>query len=394
MSFVAFRQATFVAALLFFLIHVGAARADFISLGDLPGGTFFSQAGGVSGDGSIVVGISSSQPSGFGEAFRWTLATGMVGLGDLPGPFVGSQATAISLDGSVIVGRARYSGTVSYQAFRWTEATGMVGLGQSPPGSATLPTGVSGNGSVVVGYRTPSGSRPEAFLWTEAAGFIGLGDLPGGLVSSEGLAISDNGLVLVGRSSSALGQEAFRWTETSGMLGLGDLPGGLFHSIAQGVSRDGSIVVGIADFDPNTGGEAFRWTAPEGMVGLGDLPGGPFRSGATAVSGNGAVIIGGSETARGLEAFVWDEINGMRNLREVLLAQGDDLTGWNLTIAYGVSEDGRAIVGFGTNPAGQTEAFLARIPAPPVIPEPGSLTLLGLGALALVGYAWRRRLSA
>ena len=39
-------------------------------LGDLTGGTFLSQAYGVSSDGNVVVGVSYSG-SGF-EAFRWT----------------------------------------------------------------------------------------------------------------------------------------------------------------------------------------------------------------------------------------------------------------------------------------------------------------------------------
>jgi hypothetical protein len=34
-----------------------------------------------------------------------------------------------------------------------------------------------------------------------------------------------------------------------------------------------------------------------------------------------------------------------------------------------------------------------RLSGPTVIPEPGSLTLLGLGVLGLIGYAWRRRVT-
>ena len=60
-----------------------ASAAQFIPLGDLPGGNFASSAQGVSADGSVVVGgVDSSSEQ---EAFRWTTGGGMVGLGNLPG---------------------------------------------------------------------------------------------------------------------------------------------------------------------------------------------------------------------------------------------------------------------------------------------------------------------
>ena len=71
------------------------------SLRKLPGDT---QARGVSGDGSIVVGESLNN-EGVTEAFRWTPEGGMVGLGVLPGHY-GSSANAITPDGRVIAGDA------------------------------------------------------------------------------------------------------------------------------------------------------------------------------------------------------------------------------------------------------------------------------------------------
>lgn len=55
-----------------------AGVVGFQGLGDLPGGNIFSQAAGVSADGSVVVGQSNSASGG--EAFRWTAGGGMVGL--------------------------------------------------------------------------------------------------------------------------------------------------------------------------------------------------------------------------------------------------------------------------------------------------------------------------
>jgi probable HAF family extracellular repeat protein len=146
------------------------------------------------------------------------------------------------------------------------------------------------------------------------------------------------------------------------MVGLGDFPGGIFFSQANGVSADGSVVVG--ESSSAAGFEAFRWTEATGMVGLGDLPGGDFSSEALGVSADGSVIVGVSNTASGSEAFLWDAANGMRNLRDVLISQGADLSGWNLGSATGVAvaPDGTiTVVGNGTNPAGRTPAaWLAR----------------------------------
>lgn len=66
------------------LIPIQAFSAgELLGLGDLPGGAVFSTSVDVSGDGSVVVGNSSSANGT--EAFRWTQAGGMVGLGDLAG---------------------------------------------------------------------------------------------------------------------------------------------------------------------------------------------------------------------------------------------------------------------------------------------------------------------
>ncbi|MDH7570708.1 MAG: PEP-CTERM sorting domain-containing protein, partial [Armatimonadota bacterium] len=172
-----------------------------------------------------------------------------------------------------------------------------------------------------------------------------------------------------------------------GMVGLGDLPGGWFYSEAYGVSADGSVVVGVGVTDNR---EAFRWTEATGMVGLGDLPGGAFYSEAYGVSADGSVVVGYSDSASGDEAFLWRPDTGMQRLYDVLVAQGDGaaLTGWSLQYAYAVSADGRTIVGYGRNPSGNTEAWLARLNQETQTPEPASLALLGVG---VAGWLARRR---
>jgi probable HAF family extracellular repeat protein len=351
-----------------------AQAASFQGLGFSPGGdpaTTFSRAFGVSADGSVVVGIS------FGGAFRWTQATGMVGLG-------GGVAYGVSADGSVVVGQ---SGGGGFQAFRWTQGTGMVGLGDFAGGPfSSEALAVSADGSVVVGYGW-NANGPEAFRWTQATGMVGLGDLPGGLFSSLAFEVSADGSVVVGGGISTNGSEAFRWTQATGMVGLGDLAGGTFSSEALAVSADGSVVVGFGN--SANGGEAFRWTQGTGMVGLGDLPGGIFYSYATGVSADGSVVVGYSATDSftGAEPFIWNSTQGMRSLQQVLTNDyGLDLTGWSLNRANAISADGLTVVGFGTNPSGNTEAWIARLDAQnnQSVPEPSSI--VGLGLFSLVGF--------
>ena len=84
------------------------------ALGDFVGGTGTSFSGGVSPDGTIVVGAADAATGmqSHLRAFRWTLtnaATGqgtMVNLGDLPGGDSFSVAAKVSHDGSVVVGGA------------------------------------------------------------------------------------------------------------------------------------------------------------------------------------------------------------------------------------------------------------------------------------------------
>ena len=72
----------------------------------------------------------------------------------------------------------------------------------------------------------------------------------------------------------------------------------------------------------------------------------------------------------------------MRSLMNVLTSDlGLDLTGWTLREAWDVSDDGLTIVGWGDNPSGITEGWVAHIP------EPATLPLLALSAL----LAARRR---
>jgi hypothetical protein len=145
------------------------------------------------------------------------------------------------------------------------------------------------------------------------------------------------------------------------MVELGDLPGGRFKSLAFATTPDGGVIVGCSE--SAAGLEAFRWTAEGGMVALGDLPGGAFRSMALAVSADGNTILCAATTAAGEEYAVWTPGEGMRNLRERLIGLGvAEVRDWSLSGHHGgISADGGVLAGYGKNPSGNQEAWIARI---------------------------------
>lgn len=88
-----------------------------------------SEATGVSDDGAVVVGnsyvypmVSSATPM---RAFRWTPAGGMQDLGVLTAGHTQSRAYGVSGDGAVVVGASTTGLMGGDVAFRWTSATGM-----------------------------------------------------------------------------------------------------------------------------------------------------------------------------------------------------------------------------------------------------------------------------
>jgi len=348
-----------------------------MGLGDLTGGDFWSQAYDVSYDGTVVVGKSSSSLGG--EIYRWSLQGGIEGLGHINETAIPS--VSVSNDGSIVAGMDKISG-----AFRWSAETGAITDIIGGSGGVD----VSGDGTTVVGHASfpGDGADARAYRWTEQSGKINLGVLPDGSGTKISVArgVSEDGSVVVG--SSRVGgsfRNAFRWTTETGMVSLGDLPGGEHYGTADSVSADGSVIVGwgTTEFGP----EAYRWTEQTGMVGLGDLSGGIFSSGAADVSADGSIVVGVSESSLGLEPFIWDEQDGMRSILGLLESKGVDLSEWTLSKVTAISGDGSTIVGYGINPDGFTESWIANISA---IPIPPALWLFGSGLLGLIGIARRR----
>lgn len=326
------------------------STASFQGLGFLPDGPTLTDVRDISADGTTVVGFNGVHPNG--QAFRWTLGTGMEALGTQPG-YEASQAYAVSADGSVIVG---VSFGQTHEAFRWSNAGGFEGLGV-----LTWAFGVSPNGSIVTGI---GGVWQEGMGWSELP-------VPPDPIYEDGRTIgrspSADGSVVAGTVNPPGGGgfvEAVRWT-TEGAQPLGFLSGGS-SSFVNGMTSDGTTIVGSSYTDGFTLLEAYRWTERSGMISLGDLPGGEVLAAANDVSADGSVIVGLATDELGDVAFLWDAMHGMRSLQDVLVDEyGLNLDGWRLTRARGISDDGLTITGIGINSLGQQEGWIATIPEPP-----------------------------
>lgn len=175
--------------------------------------------------------------------------------------------------------------------------------------------------------------------------FAGLGELAEGLTYSVVNGISADGKSVVGYSHSAKGMEAFRWTAADGMKGLG------FQN-ALATSEDGSVVVGQTVSHGRS--QPVRWTLADGVTALkADTE--CRRAEAHSVTADGAtavgvVGIGTSELDDGDRVGAWV----MQGKAAPLIAATEVET---QSEAFGVSADGRVVVGARSQRMGHAEAF-------------------------------------
>jgi probable HAF family extracellular repeat protein len=342
-------------------------------LGTLPNGAR-SYAQGVSADGAVVAGYDEAviDDEGVGgelRALRWTRTGGTTPLATLG---ANSQSLAVSADGRVIVGWTEHPN--GWRAAKWG-ADGSLTLLGTLGGAQSAAYGVSADGAIVVGWADDASNRPAAVRW-QADGTVDDLGVPTGFTVSWATGASADGSTLAANAyADRFRWRAFRW-RSSGWESLPMLDG-YENSLAAAVAANGAVIVGRAfngfGFEDSV---AVYWTPDGAVVSLGALGG--AWSAAYGVSANGAIIVGAAEdSARRLRAFRWAAGVGMEDLNRVYARLLGD--GSLLEAAYGVSPDGRYIVGVGYNAAtNRAEGFLLD-----TVPEPASLLALGVGLIGL-----------
>jgi uncharacterized membrane protein len=282
-----------------------------------PASSQFTFTAAVSADGSTVVSGLLNPDSGYGEAARWTADTDWQFLGGLPeGGVIDSQLSTgwgVSGDGSVVVGLA-WLPNGHAEAFGWTADDGMIGLIGGTPAYSSRATGISADGSTIVGWYGSQSFDRRPTRWTQA----GNPDLFLGDVLGEATAATSDGSVIVGGAIPTDGffQQAFLYSDANGGTSLGVLdPSDPFsQSFANRVSDSGVVVGWSGDplglGSPLTG---FVWTGDAGMVSASDylaangvnVPPNYFIDTVTCISADGTTLGGVAVDVNGFLSVAW-----------------------------------------------------------------------------------------
>jgi probable HAF family extracellular repeat protein len=206
----------------------------------------------VSANGSAVVG--GTLYFGGVRAFRWTPTGGIVNLGTLVGGNW-SEALGVSADGSIVVGRARDS-SGKLRAFRWTQQDGMRNLGAAIGNEAfdqSEAVGISPDGNVIVGIAYNDRNEAVGFRNILQSGRrvnISLGDPPAGFTGVYPRRTNEDGSIIVGSMRKSNGtNRAMRWTQAGGLEDLNVtyaslLGQGEYLAGASDITPDGRYIVG------------------------------------------------------------------------------------------------------------------------------------------------------
>jgi uncharacterized membrane protein len=345
-----------------------AQTASFQGLGQVPGEEQAS-CRALTADGLAVFGVAqlwnAQHTSYVPTGFRWTAATGAQLFPPVPQQgMTGADIYGASADGSVLVGETSLPTAPAYEAGRWTGVGGTLQLLTTYGGASGLAYALSADGATV------AVSESGAFRWTISGGLQQLAPFDtGGGYPYIPYAISADGQVIAGEGRDPApaplfySTVAFVSTGTGRSVSLGGLPGAPdIYSQALGVSADGSTVVGRVEA-PSEYTVPFYWRPGLGMI-TPILPPGTVSGRFVGASAHGDVLVGTAAPDAGPGiALIWDRASGSGDLKQRLLGLGlTSVASWSLGSAVAINPAGTVIIGNGTNPQGQPEAWIARIP--------------------------------
>ncbi|MDB4303401.1 hypothetical protein N9934_01240 [Desulfosarcina sp.] len=208
-------------------------------------------------------------------------------------------------------------------------------------GDEALPNAINNYGQVT-GRRYGDQGDQSVYIWDKQNGFNVIG------LDKDGKDINDYE-ELVGHGGGSSIHIAWLWDASNGFQPLGVLNDG--DSSAANAINNLTEVVGNSEFSSLTETHhAFLWSAETGMQDLGTLGYRPLledQSVAYDINIHGKIVGGSNATSSsegvgGWVGFVYDAVNGMRDLNDLIPAD----SGWTIGRAFGINDLGQ-IVGQG-----------------------------------------------
>ncbi len=314
-------------------------KAQFHGLG--AEGIATSGATAVSGDGSTPAGWAVVT-GGKREAVRWR--NGVMEPLALPDAAADGEAVAMALsfDGRVVGGHAAASSPIVATAIVWREGEAPHPLPWPEGTRAGQLFGLSKDGTIAIGCRSTSREAgcDVPLRWTGDHVAEIAGPRPFDVALHP---VTTSGKIVVGTADN----RAVRLDGTSTIRK--DPP-----SRAASITDDGKIIVG------ELGDDAVLWHGRAVKV-LGKLPG-HSRCAARAVSADGGRVVGNCTRTGGSTAWIWDARHGMRSVADALAAARVKTIGWSLDQVTDICSYGVTLVGRGSSPTSDTEAWMALVP--------------------------------
>ncbi len=281
-----------------------------------------------SGDGTVVFGDHVFDAS-TRRAFVWRWGSeALTYLGDSEL----SSGTAINHDATAAVGAARTCPTCDWEGVLWS-----AGADMPIPSELGLASDIS-DVTTVVGYQ-----RVDGVLW----GYVWDGAMATQAQTLALQKISGDGLYAGGVADG--GPVVLFYAD-----GTKSIPStvGFRPDIVLGVNRDGTLVVGYG-WD-GTGDSMFRWYVDDRVDVIAPLAGFdnvvPFSidaMGTVMVGVNRQTPLSAEVPVEDVQAFYWDESDGLRSFRDELATRGIELPDAMFLQGPHISADGSTVIGTG-----------------------------------------------
>jgi len=199
---------------------------------------------GISADGSTIVGSINDDATGFQNAAYWQFD----GTWTLLGSFGNSQPCppsslssgyGVSGDGSVIVGLGWDTCAIAH-GFR-RDPYCMLDLGSLAAGRASRANAISADGQTIVGWSDQATGFRQGARWVDGEWqWLQTPDGPVG----EAFAANADGSIIVGFGCGSLNQFAWRWTEATGVECIQGTLTDPYQTLMLALSDDGRVIGG------------------------------------------------------------------------------------------------------------------------------------------------------